>query len=98
MHKSKVCRKRTKHILFLGTPHRGSEQAGWALLASNISSLVQDSNKELLKGLEVNGDVLNIIHEEFKGIVFEDRMKVYSFYEARKTRGVYGNIGKVYCI
>ncbi|OAL42678.1 hypothetical protein IQ07DRAFT_686211 [Pyrenochaeta sp. DS3sAY3a] len=48
-------RQRTKLIIFLGTPHRGSAYAGWGQIASNLARLaLQDSNKKLLETLEVN--------------------------------------------
>ena len=96
MHRSKTCCNRTKLVVFLGTPHRGSTYAGWGQIASNLARLaLQDSNKKILKTLEVNGEVLDNIHEAFKTIVDEDRMEVHSFQEARGIAGVKGLSGKV---
>lgn len=60
--RSRECRDRTKLIIFLGTPHRGSAYAGWGQIAANLARLAsQAPNKKILRGLEVNGEVLNYI-------------------------------------
>lgn len=79
LHKSVTICKRTRLIIFLGTPHRGSSYAGWGKIASNLASLgLQDSNKRLKQTLEVNGEVLDIIHNEFKNTL--------SIYQSKCTR------------
>ena len=55
----------------------------------------QDSDKRLLATLEVNGEVLDNIHEEFKSIVSEHGIKVYSFQEAHGITGMKGLHEKV---
>ena len=87
---------RTKLIIFLGTPHRGSQSAGWAKLATNLANIAfVDTNKEILKGLEVNSEVLENIHEEFKEIVHDGDIKIHSFFEGRALTGVRGISGKL---
>ena len=89
-------RDRTKLVIFLGTPHRGSAYADWGQIASNLAQLVfQDSNKKLLKTLEVNSEVLENIHEEFIKIVYNGRIKIHSFQESRPITGIKGLNGKV---
>ncbi|PVH93671.1 hypothetical protein DM02DRAFT_619122 [Periconia macrospinosa] len=89
--RSEKIRERTKLIIFLGTPHRGSAYAGWGQIASNLARLaLQDSNKKMLEALEVNSEVLDNIHEEFKTIVFKGGIKVHSFQEARGISGMKG--------
>lgn len=56
----------------------------------------QDSNKKILETLEVNSEVLDRIHEDFKTIVFEDGIKVHSFQEARGIAGIKGLHNKVH--
>ncbi|RYP60002.1 hypothetical protein DL771_010654 [Monosporascus sp. 5C6A] len=91
MRKSTVCRERTKLIVFLGTPHRGSPSAGWGEIAANLARLaLQDSNKKLVETLEVNSEVLDNIHEEFKSIVHESDIRIHSFQEARGISGIKG--------
>ncbi|KFY63111.1 hypothetical protein V496_04185 [Pseudogymnoascus sp. VKM F-4515 (FW-2607)] len=96
LHKSETICKRTRLIVFLGTPHRGSSYAGWGEIASNLASLgLQDSNKRLVQTLEVNGEVLDNIHEEFKTILGKCAIKVHSFQEAKGIFGMKGLDGKV---
>src|SRR2546421_3277371 len=96
MHRSDVCRSRTKLIVFLGTPHRGSGYAEWGEIASNLARLaLYDSNKKIIETLEVNSEVLDNIHEEFKTIVHNSGIKIHSFQEARGIAGMKGLHNKV---
>ncbi|KAH9865613.1 hypothetical protein J1614_009198 [Plenodomus biglobosus] len=89
--RSEIVRDRTKLVVFLGTPHRGSAYAGWGQIASNLARLtLQDSNKKMLETLEVNNEVLDNIHEEFKAIMFTRTIKIHSFQEARGITGMKG--------
>ncbi len=91
-----MVRDQTKLIIFLGTPHRGSAYAGWGQIASNLARLaLQDSNKKILETLEVNNEVLDNIHEEFKTIAFKGTLKIHSFQEARGITGMSGLSEKV---
>ncbi|KAI0854709.1 hypothetical protein F4860DRAFT_95665 [Xylaria cubensis] len=94
--RSEPCQSRTKLIIFLGTPHRGSSYAGWGAIASNLVSLTfQDSNKGIVQSLEVNSEALDNIQEEFLRIAHKAGIKVHSFQEARAISGVKGLHGKV---
>ncbi|KAI1746899.1 hypothetical protein F4782DRAFT_522988 [Xylaria castorea] len=94
--RSELCQSRTKLIVFLGTPHRGSSYAGWGAIASNLVSLAfQDSNKGIVQSLEVNSEALDNIQEEFLRIAHKAGIKVHSFQEARAISGVKGLHGKV---
>ena len=94
--RSDTVRERTGLIVFLGTPHRGSTYANWGQIASKLARIaLQDSNKKIVDTLEVNNEVLDNIHEEFKRIVYRGRIKIHSFQEARGVTGVRGLEGKV---
>jgi len=96
LYKSEQTRERTKLVVFLGTPHRGSGYASWGEIASNLSRLgLQDSNKRIVQTLEVNSEVLDHIHEEFKSIVGTHGIKVHSFQEAKGISGMKGLDNKV---
>ena len=93
-------RDRTKLVIFLGTPHRGTKYAGWGQIALNLARLVlQNSNKPIIKTLEVNSEVLENIQDEFSRIVDVMKIKIHSFQEARAITGIKGLDGKVssYC-
>ena len=94
--RSEIVRDRTKLVIFLGTPHRGSAYAGWGQIASNLARVaLQDSNKRLLETLEVNNEVLDNIHEEFKTIAFKGTLKIHTFQESRGVSGIKGLSEKV---
>lgn len=96
IHRSEMIREQTKLIVFLGTPHRGSAYAGWGQIASNLARLaLQDPNKKVLETLEVNNEVLDNIHEEFKTIAFKGTMKIHTFQETRGIAGMRGLDEKV---
>jgi hypothetical protein len=59
--------------------------------------VLQDSNKNIVKTLEVNSEVLDNIHEEFKTILDESTIKIHSFQEARGVSGMKGLDSKVDC-
>src|SRR5436305_8796684 len=83
IHRSKRCRERTKFIVFLRTPHRGSMYAGWGQIAANLARVaLQDANKKILETLKVNGEVLDNIYENFKNIVFKGGLKIHFFKQA----------------
>ncbi|KAI1166890.1 hypothetical protein F5B18DRAFT_648300 [Nemania serpens] len=89
IHRSEICQSQTKLVIFLGTPHRGSSSAGWGVIASNLASLAfQDSNKQIVRALETNSEVLDNIHDEFLKIAQRANMKVHSFQEARAITGI----------
>jgi len=58
---------------------------------------MQDSNKEIIKTLEVNSEILDNIHEEFKTIADQTRIKIHSFQEPRGISGMKGLHNKVGC-
>lgn len=96
LHKSRKCRGNTKFIVFLGTPHRGSKYADWGKIVSKIAQLaLHDPNERILAALEVNNEVLDNIHEEFKNIVVECGIKMHSFQEAHGISGIKGLNSKV---
>ncbi|KAI0380177.1 hypothetical protein F5Y04DRAFT_257611 [Hypomontagnella monticulosa] len=92
---STTLQERTKLIIFLGTPHRGSEASGWGQLVSNLAKAAFiDVNDGIFEGLKVDSEVLNRIHSQFKD-VSESGIKIHSFYEGRGMTGVRGLHGRV---
>ncbi|CAK7230088.1 hypothetical protein SCUCBS95973_007455 [Sporothrix curviconia] len=87
---------KTSAIIFLGTPHRGSDAASWATLASNLAALALcDSNKRLTGALQPNGEVFDNIHTNFVKLVDGSGIRLHSFQEARGMTGVKGLSSKV---
>lgn len=91
-----MCRNRTKLVVFLGTPHRGSRYAGWGGVVANLARYaLQDPNTRLVEGLRVKSEVLDDIHQAFVDIVYESGIKVHSFYESNGLSGIKGFDAKV---
>jgi hypothetical protein len=86
----------TKCIVFLGTPHRGSYQAGWDLVVKNLAELAfQDVNSPLVRALAINSEMLDKIQADLLKFVQDQNLKVRSFQEGRDVSGVGGFSGKV---
>ncbi|PWY92397.1 catalytic protein [Aspergillus heteromorphus CBS 117.55] len=74
----------TYGILFLGTPHNGSDVAKWGLLLQNICSAVMpkkfmESSPQLVKTLKTNNETLQNINSLFADIT--SRFHIYFFHE-----------------
>ncbi|KAK9849280.1 hypothetical protein MYU51_014507 [Penicillium brevicompactum] len=75
-------------ILFLGTPHNGSDIAKWGLLLNNICNAVLpkkflESSPQLVKTLRANNETLQHINSLFVDIM--GRFHIYFFHETRST-------------
>lgn len=94
--RSEIVCLRTRLIVFLGTPHRGSGSADWGEMALNLSRLaLQDSHKGIVKTLKVDSEVLDNIHGEFVKVAIARGIRIHSFQEGRGMSGVRGLHGKV---
>ena len=97
LRRSEACRQRTRLVIFLGTPHRGSPWASWGEIASNLARVaLQDSHKKIVETLEVDSEVLDNIHEQFIEVL-PNHIYIHSFQEGRGISGVKGLHEKVRC-
>ena len=76
----------TYGILFLGTPHNGSNMAKWATLLESICSFALpkkflDSSPQLVETLKSNNETLQNINRLFSD--FLDRFHIYFFHEGK---------------
>ena len=79
----------THGVVFLGTPHRGSSQAGLGILAANVCrAMLQDANTSILRSLEHDSEVLDRIGEAFERMMTREKVKAHSFVEELPTVGV----------
>jgi len=74
----------TTAILFLGTPHRGSNFGAWGWLAAQALRPL-GSNPSILANLEYDSTSLLDLHRAFVGITRDD-WHVYNFFEQRPTQ------------
>jgi len=78
-------------IIFLSTPHRGSDSVEWPKLLANIldtslyltSGFHGSTRRDLLKSLERNSKELRTVSDNFSSQV--KNIKIISFYEQNKT-------------
>ena len=79
----------TYGVVFLGTPHRGSNQAGLGILAANVCrATLQDTNTGILRSLEQESEVWERIRDSFEKMMTREKVKAYSFAEEIPTAGV----------
>ncbi|KAI1124886.1 hypothetical protein F5Y10DRAFT_284664 [Nemania abortiva] len=86
----------TRGVVFLGTPHGGSDVAGLATTVSNLAKLaLQDSNQRVLKGLSPGNEMLRHYGKVFLQLIHRGNFGVHTFYETKAMTGVYGITGMV---
>ena len=78
----------TYGVVFLGTPHRGSPEAGLGIQAANVCrAALQDANMGILWSLEQYSEILERIREDFEQMMLREKVKAYSFIEEIPTPG-----------
>lgn len=78
----------TYGILFLGTPHQGSESASMAKLFFNILSVVKQTNDALVKHIQKDSEALQLQLSRYLSISAQFDTKF--FYESYPTPFVSG--------
>ena len=73
----------TKALFFLGTPHKGSDWAGWGEIARGLASVIFDTNPSLIKHLKVNGEPLMQLEKNFEPLIYLRTFWIYTFTEAK---------------
>lgn len=72
-----------KAVIFLGSPHFGSDFAGWGVAAAQILRPL-GSNSAILEGLKYDSLSLHDLHRDFIGN--SPSVRVVNFFEERGTR------------
>ena len=79
----------TSAVIFLGTPHRGSDITDWGIIFTRMATVApMGSNRSLLQSLLPNGEFLSIVRDEFSKMLKD--IKIHSFQEARTISGLLG--------
>ena len=93
----RYCFFRVRAVVFCGTPHRGSDVAGWGTLAANLVAMAwKDSNTKLLSDLRVDSEILDMIQEDFlKNLVLAPDIRIHTFQEGRALSDIKGFDSKV---
>ncbi len=80
----------TAGVIFLGTPHRGTNRTAWARIVENLVVGVLDNpGGRAVEALSRGSEVLECLQDSFSGIL--QSVIVYSFFEGLPMPG----IGKV---
>jgi hypothetical protein len=74
----------TGGIIFLGTPHRGSDAATWGKLIANIGKTTIHSSTTLLKTLQKNSQELHALSQDFSHM--QNHFMVANFYEQKESK------------
>lgn len=80
-------------VIFLGTPHRGSDWVGIAERAATFAIGKNDTN--ILRSLKVDSSELQRLVDSFAVMLREDAFKVHSFIEGHGITDIPGFTGKV---
>ena len=82
--------RNTVGIIFLGTPHKGSDQAKWDGIATNLAKVLKkEHNDTIVNALSRGSSALEGLQSSFAGI--SDRFSYSTFSEERE----YPGIGKI---
>ena len=71
----------TRGIVFLGTPHRGSDATTLPKLIATVIGAFQEVNVNLLQDLERESEILDRIGDSFGQILDRRTFTVFSFEE-----------------
>lgn len=79
----------TYGVIFLGTPHRCSQNAGRGIPGASVCrAIFQGTNTSILRSLEQDSTILEQIRERFERMVTDREVQAYSFVEELPTPGV----------
>ncbi|OCL15206.1 hypothetical protein AOQ84DRAFT_414068, partial [Glonium stellatum] len=71
-------------IIFMGTPHGGSDYANLGLTARKIAIAAGfDVRDEIIRNLKVESGTLGLLAEEFSKMLKEDKFQVFTFMEGK---------------
>lgn len=81
-------------IIFMGTPHHGSDKAKWGSILTRLSSIVRQTNRPLVGVLDPGSEMLASLQQQFY-IQLDDyaknhrkNLKIFCFYEELAVVGV----------
>ncbi|XDG01967.1 hypothetical protein ABKA04_001582 [Annulohypoxylon sp. FPYF3050] len=81
--------QQTRAIIFMGTPHRGSDESKFGLFIARILGFFRlQSNPDILRPMEYDSPELGEMHQRFEAI--SQSVMGADFYEARKFRSFLG--------
>lgn len=88
----------TAGIIFLGTPHTGSNIADWASILTKFSGIVRPTNKPIVSVLQPGSEMLANLQQEFHTMLDARQSqgkpvpRIYCFFEELQYNSVVGHI------
>ena len=80
-------RKSTIGIIFMGTPHRGSQAASLGKIVANVAkSFMLDISTTHLEELTPSSPELPKLTADFCNLIIEPKVEIVSFYENAKLK------------
>lgn len=75
-------------VMFFGTPHRGSPDASWAQMLSNVARVLQfDTNCAILQDLSSRTSKLESLRRDFLDCIIQENIVVHTFQESKGKKG-----------
>ncbi|KFY69329.1 hypothetical protein V496_00331 [Pseudogymnoascus sp. VKM F-4515 (FW-2607)] len=80
----------TRGIIFMGTPHAGSDLANWGYVLATLLSTLRNTNSAILDPLRQKSDVLTAIQQQFQQCLRKPgvNIEIYCFFEEKAVVGV----------
>ncbi len=84
----------TEGIVFMGTPHCGSQLADWAKIGTSMAKLVKRLNESIISVLQPDSEVLARIQQEFHTMIRarndagKRQIRIVCFFEDLPTPGI----------
>jgi hypothetical protein len=80
----------TLGIVFMGTPHAGSDLAEWGYKIATYLNVVRKTNSEIMGVLKQRSEVLSAVQQQFQKLLQKDEVSigVYCFFEEKAVVGV----------
>jgi hypothetical protein len=79
----------SRGIVFLGTPHRGTDSASLLKVVASVARVALPSaNVDLIRNLEKDSQILDRMRDSFSRILDKRRLTIWSFTEELPIRGV----------
>lgn len=84
----------TLGIIFMGTPHGGSQLASWGSTVAKYVNIFRGTNRDILGNLQPGSADLQRTEEDFQQMLRQGsvNLKIYCFYEALKMNDMIGKI------
>lgn len=88
----------TAGVIFMGTPHTGSNLADWASILTKFSGIVRPTNKPIVSVLQPGSEMLANLQQEFHTMLDARQSqgrrvpRIYCFFEELAYNSVIGHI------